>query len=355
MTTQLPTTMRAAMLTGHGGPEVLVVRDDVPVPGPGPDEVLIRVAAAGVNNTDINTRVGWYAKSVRSATKDGEAPPDEGGWAGGIDFPRIQGADACGHVVAVGERVSPQRIGERVIVATMQQDPHGAPFATVTLGSEMDGAFAEYMVARSTETHAIDSSWSDVELASVPCAMSTAENMLRRAQVVAGDRVLVTGASGGVGTAAVQLAAARGAHVVGVASSGKAEALSLAGASLVVARDARLVEALGSESVDVVLDVVGGTGWPQLLDVLRRSGRYVGSGAIAGPIVELDLRTLYLKDITLFGATYQQPDVLPGVIGLIEQGRVRPMVHAVYPLSEIHAAQAAFLAKDFVGKLVLIP
>jgi NADPH:quinone reductase-like Zn-dependent oxidoreductase len=158
-----------------------------------------------------------------------------------------------------------------------------------------------------------------------------------------------------VGTAAVQLAAARGGHVIAIAASSKTDALRSCGADSVVARDAPLVDDIGSESVDVVVDVVGGGGWPQLLDVLRRGGRYVVSGAIGGPIVELDLRTLYLKDITLFGATYQMPDVLPDVIARIEQGRVRPMLHAVYPLTEIHAAQAAFLAKDFVGKLVLIP
>jgi NADPH:quinone reductase-like Zn-dependent oxidoreductase len=347
--------MRAVLLTGHGGPEKLEVRDDVPVPRPGAGELLIKVSAAGVNNTDIHTRVGWYSKSIRSGTVDGEAPPGDGGWAGAIRFPRIQGADACGQVIAVGTDVSPRRIGERVIVATMQQDPTGGPFATVTLGSEMDGAFAQYMVARSSESHAIGASWSDAELASVPCAMSTAENMLRRAQLRSGERVLITGASGGVGTAAVQLAAARSAQVVAVAAANKAAALHHAGATNVVPRGSSLVDALGSESVDVVVDVVGGSTWAELLDVVRRGGRYVVSGAVAGPIVELDLRTLYLKDITLYGATYQEPDVMASVISFIERGRVRPMVHATYPLTEIHAAQAAFLAKDFVGKLVLIP
>ena len=345
-------TMQAVVLTRHGGPDALELRE-VPVPHPGRGEVLLRIGGAGVNNTDINTRTGWYSRSVRSATGEGYA--DDGGWVGSIAFPRIQGADACGRVVAVGAGVDPTRIGERVIVATMQQDPTGAPFGTVTLGSEMDGAFADYMVATASEAHAVVCDWSDAELASIPCATSTAENMLRRAGVVAGERVLVTGASGGVGTAVVQLAHARGAHVVAVASSTKAAAIVALGADRVIDRDADLVEELGAGAIDVVVDVVAGSHWAQLLDVLRRGGRYVVSGAIAGPIVELDVRTLYLADLTLLGATYQPPDILPAIVRSIERGDIRPLVHATYPLADIGRAQTDFLAKDFVGKLVLIP
>jgi NADPH:quinone reductase-like Zn-dependent oxidoreductase len=235
----------------------------------------------------------------------------------------------------------------------MQQDPAGEPFATVTLGSEMDGAFAEYLVVRASEAFAVSCDWSDAELASIPCATSTAENMLRRAGVEAGDRVLITGAYGGVGTAAVQLARRRGASVIAVARADKASLLIELGAHEVFDRDADLVEALGARTVDVVVDVVGGARWSALLDVLRRGGRYVVSGAIAGPIVELDLRTLYLNDLSLLGATYQPPDVLPAIVRHIERGDLRPLVHAVYPLAEIARAQEDFQSKGFVGKLVL--
>jgi NADPH:quinone reductase-like Zn-dependent oxidoreductase len=347
MTSPIPDVMRAVLLTGHGGVDMLRCRDDVVVPRPGPGEVLIRVAAAGVNNTDINTRIGWYAKS------DDDVDGGRGGWAGALRFPRIQGADCCGHVVAVGPGALDDRIGERVIVATMQQSPTGEPFTTITLGSEMDGAFAEYLVARSSETHAVRCDWTDVELASIPCATSTAENMLRRARVSAGERVLITGASGGVGTAAIQLARRRGAHVVAVASAAKAAALHDLGAHEVVRRDDDLVDTLGVASIDVVVDVVGGPGWPRLLDALRRGGRYVASGAIAGPLVELDLRTLYLNDLTLLGATYQESDLFDDLVRYIESGEIRPLVHATYPLERIADAQADFVAKDHIGKLVL--
>jgi NADPH:quinone reductase-like Zn-dependent oxidoreductase len=343
----IPDSMRAVLLTGHGGVEMLQCRDDVPVPRPGLGEVLIRVAAAGVNNTDINTRIGWYARSTD------EVGGAVGGWAGALDLPRIQGADCCGHIVAVGPGVPSGRVGQRVIVATMQQSPGGEPFATVTLGSEMDGAFAEFMVARSSETHAVRCAWTDVELASIPCATSTAENMLRRARVAAGERVLITGASGGVGTAAIQLARRRGAHVIAVASASKASVLGELGADDVVPRGDDPVAAIGAGSIEVVVDLVGGPGWPQLLDLLGRGGRYVASGAIAGPLVELDLRTLYLNDLTLLGATYQEPDLFDDLVRYIELCDIRPLVHATYPLERIADAQADFVAKDHVGKLVL--
>ena len=340
--------MAAVLTTGHGGFEMLEYRTDVPVPKPGSGQVLIKVAAAEVNNTDINTRIGWYAKTAQ----------ENGSWSGQpLKFPLIQGAGGCGCIVGVGDGVDPNRIGQRVIVATMQRAgaDGSSAFATATLGSEMDGMFAQYMVNAACETFSVDSDWSDAELGSVSCAASTAENMLERVGVAPGDRVLITGASGGVGSAAIQLAARRGAVVVAVANPAKADTLVGVGASVVVGRGDSLVAALGAESIDVVVDVVAGAQFAQLLDVLVRGGRYIASGAIAGPMVELDMRTLYLKDLTLMGATYQQPGVFENLVGYIERNEIRPMVHATYPLSEIVLAQTDFLAKDFVGKLVLLP
>ena len=353
--------MAAVLLTRHGGFDALEYREDVPVPRPATGQVLIEVAAAGVNNTDINTRVGWYSKVVRDGTAGTDTAAtvgaDDGGWSGdALDFPRIQGADVCGRIVDVGPDVSTARLGERVIVATMQRAGAGdRPFATVTLGSEMDGGFAQYVATASSETHAVRCDWTDVELASIPCASSTAENMLHRAGVGAGERVLITGASGGVGSAAVQLAARRGADVIAVAGRAKHPAVLGLGARHVVDRDADIAATLGADAVDVVVDLVGGPVWTRLLDVLRGGGRYVTSGAIAGPIVELDLRTLYLKDLTLVGATYQEPGVFENLVEYIERGEILPLVHAIHPLAEIEQAQREFAAKDFVGKLVLVP
>ncbi|MEQ7738061.1 zinc-binding dehydrogenase, partial [Escherichia coli] len=138
--------------------------------------------------------------------------------------------------VAVGEGVSADRIGERVLVRNMLRTYVGyRPYECWTFGSECDGGFAQFAVAPSRETYAVNSDWSDADLAAIPCAYSTAENMLHRAQVGA-DRVLITGASGGVGLAAVQLAKRRGATVTAVCSAAKADQVKAEGADRTVDR-----------------------------------------------------------------------------------------------------------------------
>jgi NADPH:quinone reductase-like Zn-dependent oxidoreductase len=355
--------MHAVHLTGHGGIDKLVYKTDVPVPDIADREVLIAVRAAGVNNTDINTRIGWYSKSVTSDTEAGGAggiddvDTDDASWSGApLVFPRIQGADICGHIIAVGKDVDPGRIGERVLVRTMMQSPDTSDrFHCLTIGSECDGGFAQYAKAPADEVFAINSSWSDAELASIPCAYSTAENMLHRVGLGEGgtERVLITGASGGVGAAAVQLARRRGADVIAQAGAGKADAVKAAGAGQVIGRDDNPAEVLGNDTVDVVVDLVAGPSWPHLLDVLRRGGRYITSGAIAGPLVELDVRTLYLKDLTLMGATWQDRICFENLIGYIEKNEIKPILAATFPLDEIGKAQEMFLEKNFVGKIVL--
>ena len=298
-------------------------------------EVLIRVAAAAVNNTDINTRIGWYAA---------------GGWSGTFQFPRIQGIDACGHIEAVGAGVAASRVGERVVVEPCWR---GVGHSPQFFGSEVDGAFAEFTVVPARYAHTVGSALSDVELASFPCSYSTAENMLTRAGVAAGERVLVTGASGGVGSAVVQLAVARGATVAAVAGVDKHAAVQALGATELVGRDADLVGVFGIDAFDSVIDVVGGDAWPSLLSVLRPGGRYATAGAIADCKVALDLRTLYLKDLTLFGCTVLDDGVFATLVRRIETGAIKPVIAAVFALEEVVAAQEQFLAKRHVGKIVL--
>ena len=357
----IPATMSGVVLTGHGGFDKLEFRTDLPVPKAGPGEVLIKVAAAAINNTDINTRIGWYSKAVRDGTSEGggtgfaSTEDDDASWTGeALRFPRIQGADCCGHIVAVGEGVDPARIGERVIVRNLLRTYVGyRPWECWTFGSECDGAFAQYTKAPSRETSRVDCDWSDVELATIPCAYSTAEGMLHRANVVAGETVLITGASGGVGSAAVQLAKRRGATVVAVSGESKAEQVRALGADRVVFRSESLLGAVGKESVNVVLDVAAGPAFPELLDVLRRGGRYAVAGAIAGPIVELDVRTLYLKDLTFYGCTFQEDVVFDNLVSYVERGEIRPNIGKVYELQDIVEAQKDFLSKKISGKLVL--
>lgn len=339
--------MRGVWLTGHGDLDKLEVRSDIPVPKPTANDVLIRVSAAGVNNTDINTRTAWYSK--------GEADDEDASWAGeAVGFPRIQGIDVCGYVVGAGENISRDRMGERVLIEPCLREANSNILSRPWfLGSECDGGFAEFVVVASRHAYPVKSTLSDIELASFPCAYSTAENMLTRSNVSAGESVLVTGASGGVGSAAVQLIKVRGAKVIAVTSAAKSQPVIALGASKTVAREESVVELLGENSVDVVVDLVGGKNWPELLEVLKPGGRCAVSGAIAGPLVELDLRTLYLKDLSLIGCTGLEPEVFANLICHIENRSIKPVIAGVFPLEDIAKAQEMFLKKKHIGKIVL--
>jgi NADPH:quinone reductase-like Zn-dependent oxidoreductase len=356
--------MKAVLLKGHGGFEQLEYRDDVPTPAPRAGEVLIRVGAAGVNNTDINTRTAWYSRSVTEGTTAeaatsgiARARAEDAGWTGSPPaFPRIQGADACGCIVAVGEGVDSQRIGERVLVEPVFRVADAAgQIRPIYFGSECDGAFAEFTRVPSVHAHAVACELTDAELASFPCAYAAAENMLTRLNLRSGETVLVTGASGGVGSAAVQLAKRRGATILAVASASKSAAVAALGAARVITTDTDPIREFGREHIDAVIDVVGGGHFPALLEVLRRGGRYAVAGAIAGPIVELDLRTLYLKDLRLLGCTVLEPEVFGQLVHYIERREIRPLLAAIHPLADIVRAQQEFLAKQGVGKIILLP
>lgn len=163
--------------------------------------------------------------------------------------------------------------------------------------------------------------------------------MLTRSDVTAGETVLITGAAGGVGSATVQLAVARGAKVIAITGAAKASNLKALGANQTMDRKDDYLAALGSEQIDAVIDLVAGPQWPALLDVLRPDGRYAIAGAIGGTIVELDIRTLYLKDLSFFGCMVLGPEVFGDLIARIERGDIMPVVAHTYPLREIDIAQ----------------
>jgi NADPH:quinone reductase-like Zn-dependent oxidoreductase len=370
MDSPIPATMHAAYLTGHGGLDKLQYRDDVPVPKPKADEVLIRVGACGMNNTDINTRTAWYSKNVSDGTTaeggtSGFATITAGAatWGGGsVSFPRVQGADIVGRIVAVGEDVAQDRIGERVLVEAWVRDPKEPENRNLAgyVGSERDGGYAEYVAIPVVNVYRIESTLTDPELATFPCSYSTAEYMMTRARLGEGETVLITGASGGVGSALIQLAKRRGAEVIAVAGATKVDEIRELGADSVIARDTSDLEAAvravaASGEVDVVADIVGGKRFPILIELLNRGGRYVAAGAIAGPIVELDLRTLYLRDLELWGATVMPQGIFQNLVGYIERGEVRPLLAKTFPLADIRQAQTEFLKKRHVGNFVLIP
>ena len=348
--------MRAVVLTGQGGLDKLEYREDVPVPSPAHDEVLIEVAACGMNNTDINTRTGWYSKTVTTATGETATEGDGGSWGGGLVFPRIQGADPAGRIVEVGTSIDRARVGERVLVDGWLRSPDGSLEKAGYLGSERDGGYAEYVTVPGGNAYPMHTEFTDVELASFPCSYSTAEHMLHRAGVREGQWVLVTGASGGVGGALIQLAKRRGALVVALTSAAKINDVSAIGADVVLDRvrddvDQAVLAATGG--VDVLADVVGGPFFASLLETIKRGGHYTTAGAIGGPIVPLDLRTLYLHDLTMHGATVLSPAVFGNLVGYIEKGEIRPIVAATYPLEDMAEAQTAFMKKEHVGAIVI--
>ncbi len=352
--TSIPSKMRAVVLTGHGGMDKLEFHADWPVPAPAEGEVLIRVHACGLNNTDVNTRTAWYSQS-------GGADGADAAWGGGaLAFPRIQGADVAGTVVAAGAGADAKWIGRRVLIDPWLRD-WNAPDDLGKygyFGSECDGGFADYATVDQRQVHAVDCDLSDAELATFATPCVTAENMLRLAGVGAGDTVLVPGASGGVGSALIQLAHRRGARSVAMCAAGKTDAVAALRPAAVLPRapadlKAELRDAIGAEEVSVVADVVGGALWPDLIGALSRGGRYVCAGAIAGHMTEFDLRPFYLRSLTFHGAAAAPPGVFADVAGCIERGEIQPLLAKTFPLKDLHAAQQAFMDKKHTGNIVV--
>lgn len=361
----IPETMTAYLLTGHGGYDALSLVADHPTPRPAAGEVLVQVGACGLNNTDINTRTAWYSGRVtegiteHGATSGFAAAGTDGSWSGSeLTFPRIQGADVAGEVAAVGDGVDPGRVGDRVLIDPwlLAADPTDLGAARY-VGSEVDGGFAEYCVVPDANAMVIETHLTDAELATFPCAYSTAENLIGRTGLRSGETVVISGASGGVGSAAIQLSRARGARVIAIASPAKADLLLELGAAAVIDRNdddlaAAILDGAGGP-IDVAADVVGVGAFGPLIEALKPGGRYSTSGAIAGPQVELNLRDLIYKDLQFTGATVCPPGTFARVIDAIERGVVRPLLAETHPLAELVAAQEAFVAKQHVGNIVV--
>ncbi len=356
--------MAAFVLMRHGGLEALEYHQDWPTPVATGAEVLIKVAACGLNNTDVNTRSGWYSKTVSEATT-GDAyaavASEDPTWGGApISFPRIQGADVVGTVVACGPDADQDLIGKRVMTDNWLRDWNDPmnKYKTGYFGSECDGGFAEYTKTDFRNVAAIKSDLTDAELATFSCAYTTAEGMLSRAETASNDRILITGASGGVGSALIQLARRRGACVIAMASEAKQDAVQALSPDAILPRNppdlkAALKKATGYDTVTIVADIVGGDYFPTLIDTLARGGRYTCSGAIAGPIVSLDLRTFYLRDLTFTGSTVIAPHIFTDLVRYIEKDEIKPLLAATYPLQELHAAQTAFIEKKHTGNIVV--
>ena len=347
----IPKIMRAVRITRHGGPEVLELAQ-VAVPAPKPGEVLVRVGAAALNNTDLWTRQGAYGRP---------GDPDAlAGWRGPLDFPRIQGADVAGQVAAVGAGVNEGLVGLRIVVDPVVYDAENPDANPVGLmGSERDGGYAEYVCAPASSVHDVTGSLlTDDQLAALPTAYGTALGMIERGRVQGNDTVLVSGASGGVGIALVQIARARGARVIAISSGSKIDAVRQAGAHAVVDRKGDIagqVRAAAPEGIDVALDVVAGELVSKGLPLLREGGRWVVAGALGGYGVSFDVRRLYLHNAQLIGSTMHTPTHFKLLMDLARRSEIHPVIAATFPLDQAAQAQEELARREHIGKIVMHP
>ncbi|QER87816.1 zinc-binding dehydrogenase [Streptomyces tendae] len=343
--------MRAVRITRHGGPEVLEAAQ-VPVPVPRAGEALVRVTSVALNNTDLWTREGAYGRP-------GD-PEARSGWRGPVDFPRVQGADVAGRVAAVGSGGDEGLVGRRVVVDPAVYDGDGPDAHPVGLmGSERDGGYAEYVTAPLDQLHDVTGSpLTDDQLASLPTAYGTALGMIERGRMREGETVLVSGASGGVGLALVQIARARGAQVVAVSSGTKIDAVREAGAHAVVDRAGDVIgqiRAAAPQGIDVGLDVVAGDLVSEGVPLLREGGRWVIAGALGGYGVHLDVRRLYLHNAQVIGSAMHTRAHFGLLMEMARQAAVEPVVAAAYPLDQAARAQEELARRNHVGKIVLHP
>ncbi|MFC9756189.1 zinc-binding dehydrogenase [Streptomyces sp. NPDC056921] len=344
-------TMRAVRIAEHGGLEVLELAE-VAVPAPQAGEVLVQVAAVSLNNTDLWTREGAYGRP-------GD-PEALSGWRGPIGFPRIQGADVAGRVVAVGADVDMNLVGRRVVVDPAIYDTEGPDANPVGLmGSERDGGYAEYVTALAERVHDVtESPLTDDQLATLPTAYGTAVGMIERGRLREGETVLVSGASGGVGLALVQIARARGARVIALSSGSKIEAVREAGAHEVVDRAGDIAEqirAAAPDGIDVALDVVAGDLVGEGLPLLREGGRWVVAGALGGYDVTFDVRRLYLHNAQVIGSAMHTPTHFDLLMDLARKAEIQPVVAATFPLDQAAQAQEELARRRHVGKIVMHP
>jgi NADPH:quinone reductase-like Zn-dependent oxidoreductase len=365
----VPATMNAMVLTGHGDIDKLAYRDNVATPRPGPGEVLVQVTATAKNNTDRKAREGLYP------TKDkGDVTSFAMGGEATLTFPRIQGADVAGRVVAVGEGVATSRIGERGLLdfnlyPDARRDINLMPDY---YGHGADGGYAEYVAVPSDQFHHVaNPELADAELAAMGmCSYQTAYHMMTSAKVAAGERVLVSGASGGVGTALIQLCRIVGAVPYAVSQPDKAESLMALGAEAVIDRGdlptfvSRVLEATGGAPIDAVMDLVGGEMTDLFIDTMiddmkarATYPRLSIAGASGGNLSEIMWTRIYLYQVQIFGVSHGTREEAEQLIEWIRAGQLKPVLHAAFKLSELHEAERYFVNRgsNYLGKIVIVP
>ena len=362
----IPNTMKAMVLTGHGDVDKLEYQD-VPVPAPGAGQVLVQVTATAKNNTDRKAREGLYP------TKKGEMTSFQMGGKPTLVFPRIQGADIAGRVVAVGDGVDESRIGERGLLDfnIYANDRRDINLTPDYYGHGADGGYAEYVALPADQFHHIpNAELADAEVASMGmCSYQTAMHMLTSANIKAGERVLVTGASGGVGTALIQLCRIMGAIPYALSKQDKAAALLELGAEAVLDRSDmdsfvdRVKAETGGKPIDAVMDLVGGEMTDVFIDTMifdmnARSTypRLSIAGASGGNISEILWTRIYLYQVQIFGVSHGTREEAEQLMAWIRGGQLKPVLHGAFRLSDLHRAEEYFVNRgsNYLGKIVIV-
>jgi NADPH:quinone reductase-like Zn-dependent oxidoreductase len=341
--------MIAIVFDRHGGPEVLE-RREVSDPEPGHGQVRVKVAGCGVNHLDLFVRAGI----------PGVAP-----------MPHILGSEISGTIDKLGPGVTGLNPGQAVLVIPGRgcgrcefchagQEQICPDFKV--LGNQRQGGYAEYVVVEAEDCWPVNDRWPLTSWAAVPLVFQTSWHMLfDKGRLGAGQTVLIESAGSGIGTAAIQIARLAGAKVIAVAG-GEAKRRRLDEFGVDLAIDyltddvrKRVREATGGSGVDLVFAHVGGPILKTSLACLTRGGRLVTCGATAGPIVEIDLRFFFTRELTLSGAYLGTRADMDAVVKLVGEGKLRPVVDRVYPLSEFAEAHRRMAERDLFGKLVLAP
>lgn len=342
--------MRAVVLGGHGGLEQLTVRDDLPMPViDGPHAVRLRMAAVALNRLDLFVLAGWPGLTLT---------PD---W--------VPVADGTGIVEAVGDAVTRVKVGETVVInpgiscrtcAYCLADQQPLCLQYQILGEDRSGSAAEYIVVPEFGLAPVPGDIPAAERAGFGLATLTAYRMVAgKARLQAGEQVLLWGIGGGVALAALQIAKARGATVwVTSSDPAKLARASALGAdhALNHATDnvpAVIRSATGRRGVDVVIDSVGTATWTRSLGSLGRGGRLVTCGGTSGPMVETDVRRLFMNQWTISGSTMGSELEWDAVVAEFRAGGLRPPVDSIFPLSEARAAYARLQSGEQFGKVVI--
>lgn len=345
----MPRKMRAALFATYGGPEVVTI-DKVPIPAPGPGEVRIKIEAAAMNHLDL-----WVRRGLPIETP----------------MPHIGGSDMAGVVDAVGPGSEAVPIGTRVVVdpsiayewyAGQGRGPSIEDPRFQILGEHTQGGFAEYTVVPAANLLELPDEFSAEQAAAAGLVFVTAwRALMKRAELRAGEHVLITGASGGVGTAAIQIAVHAGARVYALTGGDeKVRRAHELGAHVVYDRhkvdfSRELWRDTAKKGVDVVFDTVGESVWPQALRSLSRRGRLVTSGATTGSRGVTEIRLVFWKQLTIMGSTMGSPTEFREVMRLVFSGDLEPVIHTVLPLDQARQAHEMLEAGEVFGKVVLVP